>query len=90
MTQASSLPSRLLKSWGDEAVVYDAASGDTHYLKPLTRTLYQTCRDHPGYNSAELAAALATRLGVADTPQLHELTEDTLNSLRKIGLLGSA
>jgi PqqD family protein of HPr-rel-A system len=90
MTLASSLPSRLLKSWGDEAVVFDAASGDTHYLKPLTLALYQTCRDHPGFTSAELAAALAARLNVPNTPQLMELTDDTLNSLRKIGLLESA
>ncbi|MDP1533826.1 MAG: hypothetical protein Q8L92_09635 [Rubrivivax sp.] len=41
MTLAATAPSRLLKCWGDEAVVYDAASGDTHYLKPLTLTLYQ-------------------------------------------------
>jgi PqqD family protein of HPr-rel-A system len=90
MTLASSLPSRLLKSWGDEAVVFDAASGDTHYLKPLTLALYQTCRDHPGFTSAELTAALAARLNVPNTPQLMELTDDTLNSLRKIGLLESA
>ena len=90
MTRASSHPPRLLKSWGDEAVAYDTASGDTHYLNPLTLALYQTCRDHPGYTSAELAAALATRVGLADTPQLRELTDDTLASLRKIGLLESA
>lgn len=90
MTHASSLSSRLLKSWGDEAVVYDAASGDTHYLKPLTLALYQTCRDHPGFTSAELAAALATRLNVTITPKFMELADDTLDSLRKIGLLESA
>ena len=89
MTRASPPASRLLKSWGDEAVVYDAASGDTNYLKPLTLALYQTCRDHPGYTSTAIAAALATSLGVADTPQLHELAEETLDSLRKIGLLES-
>jgi PqqD family protein of HPr-rel-A system len=90
MTFASSFPSRLSKSWGDELVIYDAASGDTHYLKPLTLALYQTCRDHPGFTSAELAAALAARLNVPNTPQLMELTDDTLNSLRKTGLLESA
>lgn len=90
MTHASPPPSRLLKSWGDEAVVYDVASGDTHYLKPLTLALYQTCREHPGRTSTEIAAALATRLGVADTPQLRELADETLDSLRKIGLLESA
>jgi len=90
MTTVSSPQPRLLKCWGDEAVIFDTASGDTHYLKPLTLALYQTCRDHPGYTSDQLAATLATRLKVADTPQLHELTEETLNSLRKIGLLESA
>ena len=90
MIHASPPPSRLLKSWGDEAVVYDVASGDTHYLKPLTLALYQTCREHPGYTSTDIAAALATRLGVADTPQLRELADETLDSLRKIGLLESA
>jgi len=79
-----------IKTYGDEAVVFDAASGDTHYLKPLTLALYHTCREHPGYTAREIATALATRLGVADTPQLHELTADTHDSLRKIGLLESA
>lgn len=90
MTCASPNPPRLLKKWGDEAVVYDAASGDTHYLKPLTLALYQICRDHPGYTATGIAAELATRLGVTDTPQLRELTEETLASLRKISLLESA
>jgi PqqD family protein of HPr-rel-A system len=90
MVQKQAQNSRLLKSWGDEAVVYDMASGDTHYLKPLTLALYQTCRDHPGFTSDEIASDLATRLNVANTPQLRELTDDTLNSLRKIGLLESA
>jgi PqqD family protein of HPr-rel-A system len=89
MIQASPPPSRLLKSWGDEAVVYDAASGDTHYLKPLTLALYQECRNHPGYTATDLAAALAERLGVTVTPHFVELTDETLASLRKIGLLES-
>jgi len=79
-----------IKNWANEAVAYDTASGDTHYLKPLTLALYQTYRDHPGYTSAEITVELAQRLGVADTPQLQELTEETLASLRKIGLLESA
>lgn len=90
MTQAATAPSRLLKCWGDEAVVYDAASGDTHYLKPLTLTLYQLCRDHPGCHATMLAGLLAERLGVDNTPQLHEVVSDTLDSLRKAGLLESA
>ena len=90
MAQAQAGNNRLLKSWGDEAVVYDTASGDTHYLKPITLALYQVCREHPGLSSAGIATALAARLGVADTPQLRELADETLDSLRKIGLLTSA
>ena len=90
MTHVSPPPSRLLKVWGDEAVVYDAASGDTHYLKPMTLALYQICRDHPEYASADLAAALAAHLGLTVTPQLQELAEDAFRSLHKIGLLESA
>ncbi|MEW6118680.1 MAG: HPr-rel-A system PqqD family peptide chaperone [Pseudomonadota bacterium] len=83
-------PTRLLKCWGDEAVVYDSGSGDTHYLKPLTLALYQTCREHPGYTSDEIAAELARRLGVNDTPQFRELADEVLLNLRAIGLLESA
>lgn len=80
----------LFKCWDDEAVLFNVASGDTHYLKPITLALYQACREHPDFTSPEIAAALATRLGVEDTPQLRELADETLNSLRKIGLLESA
>ena len=79
----------LLKSWGDEAVVFDAASGDTHYLKPLTFALYQTCREHLGFTAAQLATTLAQRLNVADTPQFHELADEVFGQLHQIGLLQS-
>jgi len=81
---------RSIKIWGDEAVIHDTASGETHYLKPLMLALYQICRGHPGHTSNELAATLANRLRVANTSHFHELTEDTLNTLRKTGLLESA
>jgi PqqD family protein of HPr-rel-A system len=90
MTLASSTATHLLKNWGDEAVAYDTASGDTHYLKPFTLALYQAYRDQPGLGAASLTATLAARLGVGNTPQLHEETLETLTSLRKIGLLESA
>ena len=80
-------PSRLLKIWGDEAVVYDAASGDTHYLKPLTLALYRICQDHPEYTPTERAAALAAHFDMTATPQWQELAEDAFHSLHKIGLL---
>ncbi len=90
MTHPASSVQRLLKQWGDEAVIFDQASGDTHYLKPFTLAVYQACCEHPGYNEEELAGVLATRIGVSITPDLHEWTQTTLDSLHTIGLLESA
>ena len=90
MAEARTSSPHLMKSWSNEAVIYDQASGDTHYLKPLTLALYETCCEHPGYTPAELAAALVRRIGVANTPDLLELTEDTLHHLRVINLLAAA
>lgn len=89
MFHASSSPSRLLKCWGDEAVVYDIASGDTHYLKPLTLALYQTCLDHAGCTHTEIAAALAIRLELTSDSDFQDVVEDVVDSLLKIGLLES-
>ncbi|HQS98753.1 MAG: HPr-rel-A system PqqD family protein [Hydrogenophilales bacterium 16-64-46] len=80
---------RLIKAWGDEAVVYDTLSGDTHYLKPLTFALYQICREHPGYTADQAGDALAARLKTADPAQVRELAEDVLAQLHQIGLLQS-
>lgn len=86
MPYTSPLLPHVLKSRGDGAFIFDLATGDTRYLWPLTLTAYQTSCDHPGDTSTEIASAMATRLALVDTPQLHNLTEETLNSLRKISL----
>lgn len=80
----------LFKAWDGEAVLFNTASGDTHYLKPLTLALYETCRDHPGYTMSELTHALAARLGVVESASFRESAADTLHSLHEIGLLESA
>lgn len=81
---------RLLKCWGNEAVVYDIPSGDTHYLKPLTLALYQTCLENAGCSHPELAAALAVRLGATDNEEFRGMVDDVVDSLLKIGLLETA
>lgn len=90
MSRVTPVALPLIKVWGDEAVIYDQASGDTHYLKPLTLSLYRVCCDHPGATPTEVAAVLARRLGLDDTPELLDLTEDTLQRLRAIRLLEAA
>lgn len=77
----------LLQTWGEEAVAFDNASGDTHYLAPFTRQLYETCRDHPGLTAAEIAALLhAQQAGMPDA-DFRTAVDDGLASLHRIGLL---
>jgi PqqD family protein of HPr-rel-A system len=87
MTTALRPDGWLLRTWGDEAVLFDTASGDTHYLKPLTLALYQTCREHPGFSASDIFEALAQRLSVAVTPHFSLLADEALTGLRQIGLL---
>ena len=79
----------LLQTWGEEAVAFDAASGDTHYLAPFTRLLYETCRDHPGLTTAEITDLLRARLDGAPDADFHTAVDEGLASLQRIGLLNA-
>jgi len=86
---ANTAPPRdwLLRVWGDEAVAFDAASGDTHYLRPLTRVLFETCQAEPGLDAGVIAARTAAALGADLSPDFLNAVNDGLDSLRRIGLL---
>ncbi|WP_324779503.1 HPr-rel-A system PqqD family peptide chaperone [Thiobacillus sedimenti] len=90
MTLPPLSPSRLLKVWGDEAVVYDTESGDTHYLNPLTLALYRICGERASCRATDLGAALAAHFEVEETPQLEERAVEAFDSLCRIGLLAAA
>ena len=77
----------LIKDFGQEAVVFDSASGDTHYLSPLAYTLFKTSHDQPGMTYHELPKALALALDVEPDDQLKRLADEAVNSLKQIGLL---
>lgn len=76
-----------IKSFEHEAVVFDTASGDTHFLAPLTLTLLDIIQHNPGMTADEIDAALASRLSISTSRQLTQLTEEALANLRRIGLL---
>lgn len=87
MTAAPPPRGWLLQTWGEEAVAYDAASGDTHYLSPFTRALFETCRDHPGLTAAGIAARLASLDPGLPVDELNAAVDAGLASLSRIGLL---
>jgi PqqD family protein of HPr-rel-A system len=76
-----------IKVYGLEAVVFDTASGDTHYLSPLAYALYLTSHDQPRLNAGEIESAVAIHFDYELDPGFHLLTEDAMTSLHKIGLL---
>ncbi len=76
-----------IKCFGDEAVVFDIASGDTHYLAPLTYALYKTSSQHPEMNAYEAPNRLALMFNVAPDSDFKQLTDEAMHSLQHIGLL---
>lgn len=76
-----------IKYFEPEAVVFDTASGDTHFLGPLALTLFQIIRDNPGMPRPEVEATLASKLSVDLSPYLSQQADEALASLNRIGLL---
>lgn len=85
------MPSRqqdwLFRAWGEDAVVFDCASGDTHYLKPLTLALYQACRQNPGLNESEIVGLVSASMPGQIEADFSSMANEALTSLQRIGLL---
>ncbi len=78
----------LVRSWsGEEGVVYDTFSGDTHLLEPLALALFQRL-DAGAPCSVE---ALVRELAELGTDDVHEsalhAVEQSLESMRRVGLV---
>lgn len=78
----------LIKTFDAEAVVFDTASGDTHYLSPLAYTLLNHMQS--GMNSQEIPIALADIMNIDHDIAFDRLAGEAIDSLQRIGLLGRA
>lgn len=78
-----------IKSFEEEAVVFDAASGDTHYLSPLVYALYTIRRVEPTMALNDMPARLARLFDVEADTHFKQLTDDAIASLQQIGLLNT-
>lgn len=76
-----------IKCFEDEAVVFDSASGDTHYLTPLAHALYMTSRDQPGMSPHEITMTLAFLFEAEPDSHFRQLTDQAMASLQQTGLL---
>lgn len=76
-----------LKQYDSEAVAFDSASGDTHYLSPLALMLYHLYCDHPGVSRNEAKRLLEERHGVEHGTIPNAQFDDTLDGLCQVGLI---
>lgn len=76
----------LIKPFDTEAVVFDAASGDTHYLSPLAFQLLSASQASPGLAYQRIAEALEQQ-GVPVNAIDHQKIDEAILSLQHIGLL---
>lgn len=72
---------------GDEWVVYDPASGDVHLLTASARNLWILVADRQPYSIEDLVAIVATQLRQPPDEELMAVTQDTLSSMDRAGLI---
>lgn len=78
----------LIKSFDNEAVVFDVASGDTHYLSPLAYTLLTHIQ--AGMAARDIPSALAIAMQIEQDVEFDQLADEAIDTLQRIGLLGHA
>lgn len=76
-----------IKCFEQEAVVFDTASGDTHYLSPLAYAIYTTSVGQPGMSAQDIHIKLKRSFEVDSS--FEQLADEALFGLRQIGLMDS-
>lgn len=79
-----------LVSFDDEAVVFDAASGDTHYLSPLSFAILGILQSRPTLDAAGVERQLADIYDIDPAMPLTASVEDALERMRSTGILPDA
>ena len=79
----------LHRAWGDEVVLYNNLSGDTHLLDQSAMELLETLH-HGAADAAALARALRERCGLEDEPALEQIVADMLGQLAALTLVEAA
>jgi PqqD family protein of HPr-rel-A system len=77
-----------LKQYDSEAVVFDSASGDTHYLAPLALALFKLCRGRLPPSRDDIVRLLAERHAIDSGSFSDAQVDETLDGLRKLELIG--
>ena len=76
----------LLRQWGDECVVYNSVSGDTHLLNALGGVALASLLQAPA-TADGLAQRVASQLGFEVDEALLEMIGTLLGDFERIGLI---
>jgi PqqD family protein of HPr-rel-A system len=76
------------RSWGDEYVVFNAQTGDTHLLDTVGREGL-LCFEEACLDQAEICRRLATRLEIEPDEQLGDYVGKLLARFSQLGLVES-
>ncbi len=76
----------LWRTWGEESVVFNARSGDTHLLDLLGREALAAL-EQQSLTCGELAHWLAGRLDVPQDAELEQYVRQLVGQLEELGLL---
>ena len=80
-----------LRTWDDELVVYNDATGSTHHLNVLGRAVMQKLLSHPsGIAVSALVRSIADDAGTAADAELAQAVERTLADLAESRLAASS
>ncbi|GAA5163447.1 HPr-rel-A system PqqD family peptide chaperone [Viridibacterium curvum] len=72
-----------LRKWDEGSVAWNAITGDTHALDPLTAEVLEASRLH-GTPDVTLAAQLSQRLGLALDETLEHVILTALDRIRQL------
>ena len=74
------------RSWGDEFVIYNSGSGDTHLLDPVAAEALQNLEQESA-DLSELVVRVATSLEIEPDTDFASYLEQLLSDLYKLGLI---
>jgi PqqD family protein of HPr-rel-A system len=83
------VPRLIWKSWGEEVLVFNLASGHTHFLNPVAAQALKILEQKP-LSADELSQRLASLEGLASDEQLIEHVKKLLSKLDEMGLIEPA
>lgn len=82
----NAVPPLALRCWGDECVLYDVASGDTHLIQRFAAALLQRLEQSPA-DAATLARYLAADDDAVVLAALTTQIDDVLDDLASVELV---